>query len=62
MEELRLFLNKKVKIFTKNRSVFTGTLEEIYEKNLRLKDKFSEMILVNLDSIENVQEIGRDER
>jgi sRNA-binding regulator protein Hfq len=57
-EDLKMYINKKIKIFLKNNLHFTGKIEDLNNKKVIFRDKFGKSVILNLDIIDLIIEIG----
>ena len=51
-----IFLNKRVKLFLKNKFCYTGVVISIDNNSLLLRDKFNQNIIFNVESISTIYE------
>lgn len=57
-EEIRLFLNKRIRIFLIGNICYTGHIQTINEDSILIKDKFQNDILLNISDIQQIISIG----
>jgi ribosome maturation factor RimP len=54
------FKNKRIKIFLKDRIVYSGFIEEIFEDSLIFIDKFDTKVAIPFTQIERIEEVKDD--
>jgi hypothetical protein len=57
-EDLKKFHNKSIKIFLKNGYVYSGIIVDISEETIMVIDKFGGNVLIALDNISSITELG----
>lgn len=59
-EDLKIFENKKIKIFLKCNICYTGRILKINDDSVLILDKFNSEILINLSDLGQIVSLGSD--
>jgi len=54
-EEIKEFLNERVKIFSNNKIVHSGTVLSYGKDFIKIKDRFGDVVLIAIDNIISIQ-------
>jgi len=57
-EQLKDFLNRKIKLQLKNGTVYTGSILELNIDTLKFLDKFNNNCLIDLSSIASISDLS----
>lgn len=61
-EELKRYLNQRIKLNLKDNTFFTGLVKELNEDNLTLIDKFQNYVTIAYSDISFILELNGDRR
>ena len=59
-EEVMIYENKKVKIFLKNKFVYTCRVISVLEDSIRIIDKYHNLITISLKDISIITEMNEE--
>ena len=64
IDDIRIYENKKMTIFLKNKYYYTGHIIKFLDNALKFKDKFGNTILISVEEITTITELsgGENER
>jgi len=61
VDELKIYKNKKIKIFLKNKYAYTCVIERFNDESITVIDKFNKHLTISVEDISYVEEMGDDE-